>query len=91
MSSAQRHLLSESSTALRYPAWEREYETALLECDPAKLFSRVAQAEAAIFHRLQALNLCGDEHAERHAIEDAITVLRVVKRESLAFPDWEST
>jgi hypothetical protein len=96
MSSAQNHvkidLPPESSSHLRYPAWEREYESALLEGDPAKLVQRIAQAEAAIFKRLQALmSHSSDGHAERHAIQDALTALRVIKRETLDSPNWESS
>jgi hypothetical protein len=93
MSSAQRqariYLVPESSSGLRYPTWQREYESALIECDPAKLFRRVAEAEAAIFNRLQALSESHDRQVERETIQDAITALRVIKRETLAFPDWD--
>jgi hypothetical protein len=71
-----------------YPAWQNEYETALLELDPEKLPQRVEAAEAAIFERLQAISQSTDHHTERQVIEDALTGLRVLKRDELGFPDW---
>lgn len=78
---------------VRYTAWQREYEASLHEPDPQKLFERVHSAEAAIFNRLQELaqNPEGADHAaERQAIADALSALRVLKRDKLNFPDWES-
>lgn len=82
-----------SSSGLRFPAWQQEYEALIHESDPEKLLARVHAAEAAIFNRLQKLaqNSDSPEHnAERQAIADAIGVLRVLKRDKLQFPDWES-
>jgi hypothetical protein len=76
--------------SLRYPEWERPYRAALLEVDLKKLTEHVAEAEAAILKRLQQLSESQDEQAERQVIQDAISTLRVIKRESLNFPDWES-
>jgi hypothetical protein len=39
-----------SSSNLRYPAWQREYEASLHEPDPKKLLERVHAVEAAIFN-----------------------------------------
>jgi hypothetical protein len=80
---------SRKSSDLRYP-WQIEYHAALLELDPEKLSARVAEAEAAIFKRLQALSESGDGHAEHQAIEAAVAALLVIKGERLAFPEWES-
>jgi len=43
----------------------------------------VAEAEAAIAERLQAISRSGDQHAEYQAIEDALRALRVLKHELL--------
>ena len=82
--------LSGSSPNLRYPEWSLKCREALLEADPKKLAERVAEAEMAIFGRLQQLSRTQDAHAERQEIEDAIRALRVIKRDRLNFPDWES-
>ena len=73
---------------LQYPDWQTRVREALLELDRDKLRTIVAEAEAAIFNRLQAISQDTHQTTERHAIEDALANLRVVKRESLEFPDW---
>jgi hypothetical protein len=81
---------SDSSPSLRYSEWSLKYREVRLEADPKKLAQRVTEAETAIFGRLQQLSRSQDGHAERRAIEDAIRALRVIKRDRLNFPDWES-
>ena len=82
--------LRRSSTALRYPEWQRPYQAALLEVDPKRLSQRVEEAEAAIFKRLQQLSEIQDAQAERQVIQGAIRALWIIERDSLNFPDWES-
>jgi hypothetical protein len=77
------------SPRILYPHWQNEYQAALVEFDRKKLPERVAASETAIFNRLQVIAQSPDHQAERQAIEDALTALRVLKRESLGFPDWE--
>jgi len=77
------------SPNILYPEWQHDYEVALLELDPQKLSERIANAEAAIFKRLQAISQSPNHVAERHAIEDALANVLVLKKESLGFPDWE--
>jgi hypothetical protein len=72
-----------------YPEWQNEFKAALLELDREKLLQRVTAAETAIFNRAQAMSQSADGHTERQAIEDALASLRVLKRDSLGFPDWE--
>lgn len=74
---------------LQNPGWQSAVQGALLELDKDKLRTRVAEAEAAVFNRLQAISRNPDHHSERQAIEDALITLRVLKREVLGFPDWE--
>ena len=83
---------SPTAPTILYPEWQCEYRAAVLELDPKQLTERVKAAESAIFTRLQAISGSADSadgHAERQAIEDAMANLRVLKRESLGFPDWE--
>jgi hypothetical protein len=81
--------LGPSFSQIAYPEWQAEYQAALLELDPKQLLERVKAAETAIFNRLQVLSGSNNSRAERQAIEDALASLRVLKRESLGFPDWE--
>jgi hypothetical protein len=78
-----------SPPQMLYPEWQTDYQSALLELDPEKLPKRLEAAETAIFNRLQTISKSSDSEAERHAIEDAVASLRVLKRETLGFPDWE--
>jgi hypothetical protein len=70
---------------LRYPGWQKTYQEALIEIDSDKLKERVAAAESAIFNRLQAMLPNRDTVRERQAIEDALSSLRYLKRETLEF------
>jgi len=77
------------SPEIRYPAWQNEYQAALVEVDRQKLKQRVEAAETAIFKRLQHLSQNSDDFVERQVIEDALKSLRAIKRDELGFPDWE--
>jgi len=70
---------------VQYPEWQKLFQDALVELDKDELHERVAAAEAAILSRLEAMSDTGDRPSERHAIEDALASLRVLKRESLGF------
>jgi len=74
-------LTSTSSPPLRFPNWQREYESAVLETDKSVLFKRVEVAEAAILTRRDALEHDSSSQTERSAIEDALATLRVLKRD----------
>jgi hypothetical protein len=76
---------------LKYPDWQIPFRDALLELDKNKLKERLTQVETAIFNRRQALSRSADSRDERQAIEDALATLRILKRESLGFPDWEKS
>jgi len=82
--------MTASESALPFLEWPLKYREALVETDREKLSKRVAEAEVAIFERLQQLSQIQDEHGEHQAIQDAIRALRVIKRDRLNFPDWES-
>jgi hypothetical protein len=69
------------SPQMLYPEWQQEYQAALLELEPRKLPQRIANAEAAIFKRLEAISRGTNHQAERQAIEDALASLRVLKSE----------
>ena len=74
---------------LKFPEWQQHCLAALTEVDRKKLTDRVTDAENAIFRRRQSIAQDGNHHAERKAMEDALSALRVLKREQLDFPDWE--
>ncbi len=74
---------------LKYPGWQIPFRDALLEFDKDKLKQKLTEVETAIFNRQQALSGSADSRDERQAIEDALATLRILKRDSLGFPDWE--
>lgn len=74
--------------SLRYPEWQIPLEDVIVESDVTKLPGRIQTVETLIFERLNQLNSSNDGVDEREAINSALNVLRVVKRERLAFPDW---
>jgi hypothetical protein len=66
-----------------YPEWQEPYQQAVLELDQKKLGERIAAAETAISNRLRAIAGSSNHYAERQAINDAMSSLRVLKRNSL--------
>jgi hypothetical protein len=82
-------LTSTSFPPQRFPNWQREYESALLETDKSVLFKRVEVAEAAMLTRRDELAHDSSSQTERGAIEDALTKLRVLKRDRLHFGETE--
>jgi hypothetical protein len=68
--------------------WQGLLQDAILEFQPEKLRAKVQTAEAAIFDRAQALSLfLHGNHEERQAIEDALSTLRVLRKNNSAFPE----
>jgi hypothetical protein len=70
------------------PEWKKIFQEALVEVNPERLKERIAESEAAIFQRLQALQSGSDSVGELRALQDASNALLVLKREVLKFPDW---
>ena len=64
-------------TPVRYPAWQREYEAAIFEVEPAKLKELITSAHDAIQGRLESITA---EHcsAEQNAIANALMFLRLL-------------
>ena len=60
--------------------WTRIYRAALLECDLAKLPTRIREAETAIFTRIRDLAEDSDSCHERELISDALFGLRTLQR-----------
>jgi hypothetical protein len=74
---------------LKFPEWQVPVQDAILEFDREKLRDRIQKAEMLIYQRLQLLN--GDNDGgveERQSIQDALGILRSIKRDRLGFPDW---
>ena len=72
-----------SDRELKYPRWEREFQEAVVELNREKLVEKIQKLETAIFVRLQELASDSDHHSERQAIQDAVSTIRVLKKEKL--------
>ncbi|MGA7291471.1 MAG: hypothetical protein WBW53_15960 [Terriglobales bacterium] len=72
---------TEKDEGTRYPEWKKLYQQALIEVDQTRLGERIAAAETAISNRLRAIDGNSHDHTERQAIEDALSSLRILKRD----------
>lgn len=74
-------------------AKDREWQAVLRdleqETDPEKLSEKLQQVEALILDRLQELYRKNDGGQEHEALKQALSTLRIVKRDKLGFPDWQ--
>ena len=74
---------SSPSPKILYPEWQDKFQAALLEVDLKNLLQKIKQAEMGILDRIKALSLSSREEAGRQAIENALGVLQLLKREKL--------
>jgi hypothetical protein len=80
-----------SDEELKYPKWQAPLQEAILEFDREKLREKIQDVETLIFERLQQLRQSSDGRSEQEAINDALSILRVIKRDRLGFPDWKGS
>jgi hypothetical protein len=78
-----------SDGQLKFPEWQAPLQEVVLEFDGAKLPEKVQKVEAILRDRLYELSRNSDDHLEREAIQDALNILRVIKREKSVIPDNE--
>jgi hypothetical protein len=74
---------------LKYPSWQAPLQEVILEFDREKLPERIQKVEALILDRLQQLSRGNDSRSEQEAISDALSILRIIKRDKLGYPDWK--
>jgi hypothetical protein len=72
-----------SEGELKFPEWQAPLQEAILEFDPAKLQEELKRVEGLIQQRIQDLSHSTDGPAERLAIDDALSLLRIIKRDRL--------
>ncbi len=65
---------------MKQTEWTRIYRAALLECDSAKLPTRIREAETAIFTRIRDLTEDPNSCRERELISDALFGLRTLQK-----------
>ena len=76
---------------LKFPEWQGLLQDLILEFDREKLTQKIQEVENLIFERQQQLNQASNSHPEREAIQDALNIIRVLKRDKLGFPDWRKS
>lgn len=64
--------------------WERTFEAAVLETDNAVLSQRIETAEASIVYRLRTISHGPETREEQNALEEAMSMLCVLKEVGLA-------
>jgi hypothetical protein len=79
-----------SDGELKFPEWQAPLQELILEFDREKLPEKIQKVETLIFDRLQQLRQGNDGHSEKQAINDALSILRIIKRDKLNYPDWDS-
>ena len=73
---------------LPYPRWQSPLQKVILEFDPEKLTEKALHAEDVILERLRELRLSTNSHHEREALSYGLSVLKIIKRDRLGYPDW---
>jgi hypothetical protein len=69
---------------LKFSNWREPYLEALMETDERKLAGLVEHAERAMLSRMHVIR-SGADRVEKLAIEDALSALNVLKRETASF------
>jgi len=78
-----------SEEELKYPEWQAPLQDLILEFDREKLRDKIQNVETLIFKRLRHLGQESEGRAEVQAINDALSILRIIKRDKLGYPDWK--
>ena len=74
---------------LQFPEWQRPLQGVILEFDRERMLKKIQDVEALIFDRLRQISVTNDGRVEHDALNDALSVLLILKRERLGFPDWQ--
>lgn len=69
------------SEDLQYPVWQKPLQEAFLELDKERLQQRISTAEFAVHSRLQNVAIRPELKAERQALIDALSSLRILKQD----------
>ncbi len=67
---------------LKYPEWQEPFRQALLEANRKKLNERLSWVETAIVKRMDAILDNPAHRDECQAIRDALSTIRILKRET---------
>jgi hypothetical protein len=74
---------------LKFPQWQAPLQELILEFDPVELAEKVRAVEALLFARLQQLNHDTERRDEKIALQDALSIVRIMKHDRLDPPQSE--
>ena len=66
---------------LRFPQWQAPLQDLILEFDSIKLEEKTRAVEALLFERIRQLDLESDGRDEKMALRDALSIIRIMKRD----------
>ncbi len=72
-----------SDPELKFPQWQAPFQELIIEFTLHRLPDKLQKAEALVLERVQQLNHGNDHRDERIALQDALSILRIMKREGL--------
>ena len=68
---------------LKFPQWQGPLQQLILEFDPEKLPEKIQSVETLVLARLQQLDHGSDSRVEKIALHDALSIIRIMKRDRL--------
>jgi hypothetical protein len=74
---------------LRFPEWQVPLQDLILEFDRELLPAKMQDLENRILARLQLVAQNQTDTSEQDALIDGLSILRILKRDKLLFPDGE--
>jgi hypothetical protein len=76
-------------TELKFPQWQAPLQDLILEFDPVKLEEKIRTVETLLFDRLQQLDHGNGGRDEEIALQDALSIIRIMQRDRLDSPESE--
>ena len=70
---------------LKYPQWQEPFRSAITAFGTRQLSGKLKKVEAMVLDRLQVLSSDIKSLDERQALLDAISIIRVLKRDQVRF------
>jgi hypothetical protein len=70
---------------LKYPQWQEPFRNAITAFGTRQLSGKLKKVEVMVLDRLQALSSDIKSLDERQALLDAISIIRVLKRDQVRF------
>jgi hypothetical protein len=70
---------------LKYPQWQEPFRNAITAFGTRQLSEKLKKVEAMVLDRLQVLSSDIKSLDERQALLDAISIIRVLKRDQVRF------